>query len=357
MVPSARLGLAHWISLWLLQAALTDTVAVESEPRAAELDQVLLDGCNSALGSARCSVAGAPAAIGSPAPTWFVRVRWEPDGRRARVEFRRGDAAGELTETREVEFAPADNDAQRHKAVGLIIAAYVLAEAKARAEAAAATPPEPKDDGKAGSASPPRPGSDSDADSGSDADADSGTVITIAPDLVPPRRPPDWAIDVLLLAGPGFDRGPPRFGLQLRGLAWPLSLPLAGTASVRAAQRFTEPTVRWLSGTLGLIWLPVPQLSTAGLELRAEAVLQNVRIEADPPEGAAGSDSQAGDAWRFGAAGGADAWLQLGGGIALLTGFELTLLQPRVYLDIGGDAAGNDPALAWSATFGFRAAR
>jgi hypothetical protein len=180
-------------------------------------------------------------------------------------------------------------------------------------------------------------------------------VIEIAPDLVPPPRPPEWAIDAAVLAGPGFERGAPRVGLMLRGLIWPLPLPIAGTASVRGAQRFAEPSVRWLSATVGIAWQLVPQTHTVGLELRAEAALQNVSVSADAPAGADGSES--GHAWRAGAIAGADAWLQLGAGAALLAGFELALLRPNVYLDVGGAEAGLDPALTWAGTLGVRMAR
>jgi hypothetical protein len=340
------LGLAHWISLWLLQAAFADTVAVESEPRAGELDQVLLDSCNGALGAPRCSAADG---LNGAAPTWLVRVRWDADGRRAQVEFRRGDGSAGASETREVEFAPADSDAQRRRAVGLIIAAYVVEQAKARAETAAAAQPAPEP--KSEPSTPPA--SDSGAESGSDADSGSETVIVIAPDLVPPRRPPEWAIELALLAGPGFERGAPRFGLLLRGLLWPLSQPIAGTASVRGAQRFDEPSVRWLSATLGVTWQLVPQHDPVGLELRIEAAFQNVRVEADEP---GGDDRESGDAWRGGGIAGADAWLRLGAATALVAGFELVLLRPSVHLDIGGEGAGIDPVLTWAGTLGVRLA-
>jgi hypothetical protein len=344
------LGLAHWISLWLLQAAFADTVAVESEPRASELDQVLLDGCNGALGAARCSLSGAT--IGA-APTWIARVRWEADARRARVEFRRGDGGSEPAEVRDVEFAPADNDAQRRRAVGLIIAAFVIEQAEARAAQEASVQPVPERTSDPANASTTAPGAGA---AGSEPDAGSApdTVIEIAPDLVPPPRPPEWAIDVAVLAGPGFERGAPRVGVMLRGLLWPLSLPVAGSTSLRVAQRFDEPTVRWLSATLGVAWQLVPQWSAVGLELRGEAALQHVWVAADEPAG--GDDSESGHAWRAGALVGAGAWLQLGARTALLAGFELSLLRPRVYLDIGGSAAGLDPALTWAGTLGVRMA-
>ena len=350
------MGLAHWISLWLLQAAFTDTVAVENEPRAPEADYAVLDGCNGALGATRCSPAGA-APVDGTAPDWFARVRWDADGRRARVEFRRGDASGDVVETREVEFAPADNDGQRRKAVGLIIAAFVVDQARARAEAAS-PPPEPPplpppqpDPGSQPAGARPQSGSGSE----SGAESDRGPLIEIGPDLVPPPRPPTWALDLGLLAGPGFERGGPRVGLLVRGMIWPLPVPFAGTASLRGAQRFAEPSVRWLSGTLGAAWLVVPQLTTVGLELRAEAALQNVRVEAEPPAGE-GDDSASGNAWRFGGIAGADAWLQLGAGVALVAGVELALLRPKVHLDIGGEAAGIDPALSWVGILGVRTA-
>jgi hypothetical protein len=339
------LGLAPFITWLLLQAAITDTVAVESEPRAPELEQVLLDGCSAALGAAdRCRSASAAQPNPAP-PTWFVRVEWSEDGKHARIAFRLHDAAGELTELRDVSFAEGDSAEQRSKAVGLIVAAYVVQQAEARAQdaqrkAAGAQPEPPAESGS---------DSDSDSDSGSDSDSDSGS------DSDSERRvPPVWGLDLALYGGPGLQHGAPRFGLLARGLAWPLSLPIAGVVGVRAAERFEQPELRWLSGTLGLAASLLPPQAPGGLELRAEAAAQNVRATAKQPAGTAREHD---DVWRFGGFVGLDGWVELGAGFALLGGMELALFRPRVHLEIQGNEVGLDPAVSWSGAFGVRYTR
>jgi hypothetical protein len=275
------------------------------------------------------------------APTWFVRVEWANDGQHARIAFRLHDAAGELTELRDVTFAEADSAEQRQKAVGLIIAAYVVQQAQAREQDAQ------RKTAAAASASESESESETETDSDSGSESDSGSDSA-------PRVPPTWALDLALYGGPGLEKGAPRLGLLARGLAWPLSLPVAAVVGIRAAQRFDQPNVRWLSGSLGLAASLLPAALAGGLELRAEGVAQNVRAEAQQPTGTA---QEHGDAWRFGAFVGLDGWVELGAGFALVGGMELALLRPRVHLDIGGAEAGLDPAIGWSGAFGVRVAR
>ena len=106
-----------------LHALAALLIAIESSTTDPELLRAMLDSCVEAHGAGSCVAA---ADVGDERAGWHAKVSWEgADGRRARIEIRRGTADAEPEHVRIVTFAATDAQAQRHRAVGLIVAAYV----------------------------------------------------------------------------------------------------------------------------------------------------------------------------------------------------------------------------------------
>lgn len=315
------MGSHLWIGVWLLQALLTDSVVIESGTADPRLAQITIESCNTALGEGHCSAA---AEAGSAA--WFVRVSWDDAERlRARIEIRRDASTSEPDAVREIEFSQADEIEQRHKALGLIIAAYVVANTRS------APDPEPV------------------------ATARAEPVPEPAPAPTPShRRFPTWYGDFALSAGPGLDRGEPSLGLMLRGGVRPFDIALGGLLSLRAARRFDATSVLWLSGSAGLALLLQTPLSPLAVEARAEVVAQRMQTEAQDP--ASGERDGAG-VWRFGGQLGAELHLRLASSFFLFAGGELGLLRPTVHLAVAGRPHGVQQALGWGGLLGLRYAR
>jgi hypothetical protein len=317
------LGSPLWIGVWLLQALLTDSVVIESSAFEPRLAQATIDSCNTALGDGHCRAASQAGA----AAAWFVRIGWEDaEQLRARIEFRREPDAIEPDAVREIEFSQADAPEQRHKALGLIIAAYVVASMRSAPEP---DRPEP-------SPSPPAPAPEP------------------AASAPAPRRFATWSGDLGLTAGPGLDRGEPRFGLMLRGVVRPFDIALGGLLSLRAARRFDTTPVLWLSGSAGLALLLQTPSSPLAVETRAELVAQRMQAEARDP--GSGERDEAG-VWRLGGQVGLELQLRLADGFFLFGGADLGLLLPTVHIAVAGRRAGVEQALDWGGLLGLRYAR
>jgi hypothetical protein len=322
-----------WIHLWLLPVLVADVVAIDAGPVDPRLETIAIESCSGALGSGSCRT---DRDSREPAD-WFARVIWtEPEHLRARIEIRRGARDAPPSSVRTVEFSAADEPAQRERAVGLIIAAFVMEHARAEGTEGAA-------ESTAAAQPPPLPPPE----------------IEIAPDPAPRAHAPVWGVDLALLAGPGFDRGSPRMGAMLRGLFRPFDPPLAVVLGIRAARRWNgeDPSVLWLAASTGLaLRLQTPARPLA-VEARAELQLQRVQVEAeDPATGAHDS----GGASRLGGALGLEAHVALGGdggsGVSLFAGGEITALFPSVYLEVGGLETGIERNLGWGALVGLRVA-
>lgn len=321
-----------WIHFWLLPALLADLVAIESDPPDPDLAQIAIESCSDALGAGRCQAAGASDA----AATWFVRVTWQPpERRRARIEIRHGARDATPASVRVVEFSAADDLAQRNRAIGLIIAAYVIEQSPPApaTEVAPAPAPEPA----------PRPA----------AFAPPAAEEEPAAPATAETRAPAWGADLALLAGPGLDRGAPRLGLMLRGFARPLQLPLAALLALRLARRAGDTAVLWIGGAAGLALRLRTPLSALAFELRGEFALE--RLHAEASDELSGMQ-QSGGAYRYGGRFGLEAHVALGARFALFAGGELSALVPNVYLDVGGEPAGRDRTIGWGGLAGVRLA-
>jgi hypothetical protein len=358
------LGPLAWISLSLLPALLADVVAIESEPADAALGQVAIESCSGALGGNNCRDVNAP---GEPA-AWFVRVIWDvPERRRAVIEIRRGGRDAELATVRAVEFSTADALAQRERAVGLIIAAFVLEQARAQQAEAAAQPNEAaRAEGATPEAAAAQAAADSQAhsqseserDSNADSDADADEEGGEEADADTATDPgvaslPRWAVDVAVIGAPGLDRGAPRFGGQVRALFRPAPVGVYLLASVRAARRWedVDPSLLWLGASAGAALRWQTPARPLALEARGEAVFERVQATAEDEE----SDRQeSGDASRGGARAGLELHARFGTYFGVFAGAEISLLFPSVYIDVGRSPKGVERNLGWSALCGAR---
>jgi hypothetical protein len=336
------------IHLWLLPVLAGDLVAIESDLPDPQLGRIAIASCSATLGIGQCRGADEP----GEEPTWFVRVSWQgPSQLSARIEITR---AGETApaSVRVVEFSAADDLPQRNRAVGLIIAAYVIEQLPA------ARPPEPRPPPP-----PPPPPSEPVAPpahraegQAGDKDEDDDEEIEVEDeepenDAPQPLRLPAWCADLALLAAPGLDRGPPRLGVLLRGLVRPFDLPLSGLLALRAARRFEQPSLLWMGGAAGLALRLQGPLRPLAFELRGEFALEHVQADA---EDALTDRQESGDAFRYGARVGLDAHLTLGGRLGLVAGAELSALTPPVYLHVGGQPPARDRAIGWGGVAGVR---
>jgi hypothetical protein len=226
---------------------------------------------------------------------------------------------------REIEFSQADELEQRHKALGLIIAAYVVANTRSAPEPEPVASPSPEP------APEPR---------------------ELAPS---PRRFAIWNGDIGLTAGPGLDRGEPRFGLMLRGVVRPIDIALGGLLSLRAARRFNDDNpVLWVSGSAGLALLLQAPASPLAVETRLEAIAQRMHTQAQDP---ISGERDEGGVWRFGGQLGLELQLRLASSIFLFAGADLEMLLPAVHLAVAGRSAGVEKPFAWGGLAGLRVAR
>jgi hypothetical protein len=307
-------GLPIWIYFWLLPAVAADLVVVENATTDPQSTHVTIESYNAAIGA--CDAAHDPG-------TWYALVNWDEAHLHARIEIHHGQPSGTPSSVREVDFTESDALEQRQRAVGLIIAAYVLENARAQ------TPPT-----QAAATSPVAPPPPSDTASTAEA-----------------IRQPSYGVDLALLAGPGLDRGAARFGTMLRGFARPFDAPLLLLVSARMAQRFDVPAVMWLSGSAGLALHLQAHDSPWALETRAELVLQRIEVRAkDLDTGTSATEG----AWRSGGQLGLEAHAALSRDFYVFGGAELGVLFPAVHATAGGHNAGTDPRVGWGGLIGLR---
>jgi hypothetical protein len=306
---------ASWICALFAQVAAVGSVRIELPATDAAWARDALDGCNEALGTERCQISEAGNATDAG---WFVSVEWQDASRlRARITLRPPAGHAVAVATREVAFSPADDLEKRYRAVGVIIAAHVIA----RVSTPETVPAEPQ----------PSP------------------VEQAAPDAAVGRVV--WGLDLGLRMGPGLDRGAPRYGALLRAWLRPTGAPWAMLASLRGSHRFENPALSWLSASAGLRWDLAPMAWPVQLEWRTELALQRFQASARDPD--SGARASAG-AWRWGPMLGLEAVRLLGGGLGLFGGLEASYLRPSLRVEVRGREVGKESALRWAGLLGLR---
>ena len=297
-------------------AVLVDVPPIEAAAAASALKT-----CNAALGDGRCALAG-PGLAGD----WYAVVRFEPDQKAAlSIELRDGSAGGTEVASSELVFTERDSLEERWASAGVVVAALVAAQSAERpAEPAHVEPP----------------------------------LAAQAPISARPLAPSapaaaKWCwprLDLGLTGGSeagtrALRFGPfGRFGLALHGL------PLFGFASAAYTVRGEgAPGLAWFSGTLGVGARAPFAGQHAALELRGEAVLESLSIQASD-----GARTEGARRTRYGARLGLDLVGYLTSNLALLAGAELGLLRPGVQIVVNGVTVERLRPAAWGFISAFR---
>jgi hypothetical protein len=317
------------IGLHALAALL---IAIDSNAADPELQRAMIESCAEARGEGSCVLAGSEQDAGA---AWRARVIWEdPLELRARVEIARGAADAIPEHVRSVSFSTADEPAQRHRAVGLIVASYVAERVKAEERHA-----QPTAAVRASAAAEPAP-------------------AVSEPAASPPALA--FGADLGLLAGTALDHGPPKLGLTVRGFVRPRAALLGATLALRGAyveitERAAAPTELLLgSGSLGALLRLGPASSALALELRLELLAERLLARAEDalsrlPE----SDAR----WRLGGQLGLEGHAAIGGGFGVFLGADAQLLLPGVSVDVGGQKLGHARPFGASGLVGLRWSR
>lgn len=293
-----------------------------------EAAQAITASCNAALGAEPCTTGQLEAA-----PASAVRVRVElsyPAVEHARVEF---FVDGHANETRELTFAASDPLSERHRAIGLVIAARVL-ELRAEHERAQAARAE-------------------EAKAQQERAARAERMRAQQARNARARR---VHFDLGALIGPGLRTGPARVGgIARASVQLSKDLPIAALLALRLATRLSshvdDPDVLWTTPGLGLLGHIALGRSAFALELRAEALVQRIDAVA---ESAATGRREAGVATRYGGALGLEASALLSDHFALFAGAEASMLWPRFVLEVQGRDAGVERGTQLAALAGVR---
>jgi hypothetical protein len=289
-------------------------VVLESDPRDPALLEWAIQSCSEALVHERC--APADASTGEAAP-YRARLSWE-DELHARVEVRRErDGVVALAE-RSVAFLPEDPMSERYRALGLVVASYVLAQRPAE-PAFSPSPPPPK----------PAP--------------------TLRP--APMRR---FAIDLALLGGPALDQGAYRAGGTVRGLVRPSArLPALGLLlAARATYRPAEPRLTWAALSLGV----AGRLFLAGplsAEARLECVIQRLFARANDR---ASTKVDRADLDRTGGQLGLELLYAVSPSLRLFLGGDVARMRPRGQIIVARELVGRERAVEGALLVGTRIA-
>jgi len=316
-----------------LHALVALLIAIESNAADPELRSAMIASCAEARGEGSCVIAGSAQDV---AATWRASVIWE-DTRElhARIEIWHGTANAAPENVRSVAFSTADEPAQRHRAVGLIIASYVAERVRAEERAAQAQP---------AARTPPR-------------------TLEAAPDasghaVAPPALA--FGVDLALLAGTALDRGAPRLGATARGFVRRRGSALGATLALRGAYvdatvgRAAQTTLLFGSGSLGALLRIGPASSALAGELRLELVAERLRASA---EDRVAHLPESGGRWRLGGQLGLEGHAALGAGFGLFLGADAQLQVPGVSVEVGGQDLGRARPFGASGLFGLRWSR
>ncbi len=313
---------------------MADAVVVHVTPSDPAAAQAIAASCSEALGQAQCVAddpSRAPADPTQATPTAIdARVALSADALQAVIELEGDDGSGEPSaDQRVLTFAQSDALAERHRAIGLVIAARVLErERLTQAERERLAREQALADERAREKAA-RP-------------------LEVEPSSVD--------LDLAGLVGPGLSRGPARFGGMLRASTRPLpSLPLAGLISFRFAGREGEERVLWSTlgvGVMGHIDLgAAPPATGFALELRLEALAQRVDVAV---RDALSGLSASGYKLRYGGAVGLELSYRMSASFALFAGGETSLLWKRFVLEVDGRVVNVEYASGFAAVAGLR---
>lgn len=282
-----------------------------------------VEGCNQALGEQRCS---APRPVEQSA--WAATILWsDAERRRAHVQLAPVGGRGEELVTREVTFGPDDPLEHRFRALGLILAAYLVASGASEEGVPSAQE---------------RPRAPSPTPSGGSPERDVARTVE-----------PAWGLDALATLGSGMGREALALGGALRPW-WALPgvpLRVLGQARWRTAEAAMDLRAQWMSGALGLTAvLPIPQ-TVLSLELRTEALIELVHVQATDQDS---GRKEAASLLRFAPRAGAELTFRLAAPWALLVGSDAEYLGRPLRVDVAGQPAGAETSWALQGLVGLR---
>jgi hypothetical protein len=297
-------------------------VAVDVPPMEAAAAARTLATCNAALGPEQCVLSGAsPGSDG--ASRWFAVVRYGPDGEaKLTIELYENNRDGNRVASSELEFKERDSPEERWASAGVVVAALVLAQAADQNRVEKKPEPAPVLVAKPPVSSPP----------------------------APVQSPSSWLrLDLGATAGSEVRSKPLRVGPLLRvGVPFP-NLPIFALASGAYTVRSSGGTdMTWVTGSLGAGVRVGFARQRGALELRAEAVLETLGIQASD-----GVRSESARRTRVGSRFGFDLSGYLAKNWAVVMGGEAGVLGPRVVIDVAGQTE-ELPPFVWGVLFALR---
>lgn len=270
----------------------------------------------------------------SEPPLGVAIVRREGD--RARVELGlRGTTKSEWS-TRDLVFQAGDDELERYRAIGFAIGTLVAKQVEP------APPP----------ASPPA------SDSARDAPVESVNGLERASPAPPPPPPapvppPPRSTWLELVGGAGLALipGPPRVGAALRAATELQPRGFFVAAETSYAERVGEPElrVRWLGMALGVGHPLAPRSHSLGVDARVMLAIERLSLTAHDGERSAGDVR-----WKPGLAAAIDAHWEVANPLSLVLGASTFVDPERTVVVVGGEAAGETPALGLGGYLGLR---
>lgn len=260
-------------------------------------------GCSEVLSANECT-----SNIEAEMPTWRAEITFLDEARLfATVRLTRyEDGAEAEVLVRDIRFAETDPPEHRFRAVGLIVAAHLVARGDRPTPPAPPPPPAPEPEGE-----PPPP---------------------------PPPPQLSWyrvGFDVALLAGGGLAEQQVPFGIAVRPYYRPTPLPLDLILGFRWARSDDAVRSDWMGLSAGARVRLVPPDWPLGLELRAEFLAEQVNLLAT-----ADGETERASTWRFGGRFGADVSVPFASRFAFVLGGDVGVLDPDVVVSVAGQPAG-----------------
>jgi hypothetical protein len=297
------------------------------QPSPQELS-VLLAACSRAAAPHECIDAEAKS---SEPPLGVAIVR--RDGDRARIELGLRSVVSAQWSTRDLVFQPGDDELERYRAIGFAIGTLVARESEPPApppsEEPHATKPAPSP-----SPAPPPPAKKTER-----------PIFAAAA----PRRAA-W-IDAVGSVGLGLVPGPPRAGGTVRAALELVPQGAFGVVEGGYAERCGEPSlrVRWLSAAFGIGHPLAPHLRSLGVDVRLLFVVERLSFDA-----AAGGSTDGATRWKPGVTAAIDGHWDFAPPVGLVVSAATFIDPERTVVNVGGDQAGETPALGLSGFVGIR---
>jgi len=299
-------------------------VVVDVPPVEAAAAARTLATCNAALGPRQCALAGSDFGAESQA-RWYAVVRYGSGGQvNLTIELYEGTREGTRVASSELEFKERDAPEERWASAGVVVAALVAAQT-AIPTSAEQTP----------------------------------VHAPLAPRAAAlPTRPPSaphsssWVWVALgVTAGSEVRSAPLRVGPLGRLGVMFSNLPVfAFTSSAYTLRSSKRTDLAWLTSSVGLGAQVRFAHQRAALEVRTEAVLESVGIQATD-----GARIESARRTRFGPRFGLDLSGYWAKNWALVVGAEAGALGPRVVIDVRGQPAAEElPPFVWGVLSGLR---